>query len=79
MDKWDNLDSAAEANLGAVDLRKYHELKEELKDEGCEWTDAVEMLRGLIWDASEEVFVCDIDGSVGSGLEIEKDNRKDFE
>jgi hypothetical protein len=53
--EWSSLDKAAKANLNEVDLKEFFQYKQRLRYEGHEWEyDAEDILRGFIWDASEE-------------------------
>ena len=55
MSEWDNLDEAAEANLNQEQLQRFFKYKEEIRSEGHFWRDDADiLLRGFIWDESEE-------------------------
>lgn len=48
-DFWGTLDSAALANLDASGVKRFHEYKRDLREEGYSWEDAEEILSGHIW------------------------------
>jgi hypothetical protein len=55
MENWNELDEAAAKNLTPVGLKVFHEYKEQLRCDGHKWeNDAYDILRGYIWDESEE-------------------------
>ena len=55
-EEWNELDGAAKANLSKDGFEKFLKYKEELKKDGLDWDgDAEEILRGYIWDESEEI------------------------
>ena len=54
-EEWNSLDKAAKINLNEYYIEKFFKYKKSLKAEGHEWeNDAEDILRGFIWDASEE-------------------------
>ena len=50
------LDRAAEAQLSASDLGRYHEYKRELWGSGSSWQNAEDALGGFIWDCLDEPY-----------------------
>ena len=55
--KWNELDSAARANLGEAGFEAFERYKQQLFRDGHEWDDdAYDVLTGYIWDESEEPY-----------------------
>lgn len=59
-DTWNSLDTAAIANLGKHNFPRFQKYKEDLYSRGIQWEDDAELiLRGYIWDESEDLYLED--------------------
>lgn len=54
--EWSNLDESAKINLDNAGLLRFYEYKNQLRKDGYKWdNDAEVILRGFIWDESENI------------------------
>ena len=54
-EQWNELDSAARANLTDSQVAEYERYKQDLKQGGTEVKEGLKILSGFIWDESEEL------------------------